>query len=225
MSGWVAGAVVVGGVVAAVGSNMAAGKAAKATQNATNAAIAQDQRALDQQAQLSQPYRDLGTSNIDTYQKLLKGGPSAQATLESLPGYKATRDSGIEAAKRASAAGGLNLSGNQLAGVEQYGAQLADSTYQQTLNNFLQPIQLGQAAAAGQAANIGTSAGNVSNALINQGNNIANIDANQIAGITRAGQNTANQLITYNTLQGLNNPGGGGGGGPNVTYGGSDAIG
>jgi hypothetical protein len=84
-------------------------------------------------------------------------------------------------------------------------------------------VGIGQAAAAGQSANIGAAASNKSQIEIGQGNNIANIDANQIAGITKATTGATNQLITYNTLQGLNNPGGGGS--PNITYGGSDAIG
>jgi hypothetical protein len=222
MSGWVAGAIVVGGVVGAVGSNLAAGKAASATTSAANTAASEQQRALDQQATLSQPYRDLGTNNIQTYQNLLTGanGPNGAAapgsaaaganieqTLQSMPGYQATLDTGIEAAKRSSAASGLNLSGNQVAGVQQFGSQLGDQTYQQMLNNLLQPVQLGQAAAAGQAANVGTAATNLGNIAIGQGNNLANINANEIAGITKAGTGAANQLITYNTLQGLNNPG------------------
>jgi hypothetical protein len=233
MSG-VAAAIVGTGVVAA-GATIASGAmSAGATKDASNAAITEQQAALQQQAQLSQPYRDLGTNNIQTYQNLLTGqgtgsapgtaapgsaaaGANIENTLQSMPGYKATLATGTEAAERSAAASGLNLSGNQVAGVEQYGAQLADSTYQQQLNDALQPIQIGQAAAAGQAANVGTSANNISNALINQGNNQANIDANTVAGITKAGSNATNQYLTYNTLQGLNNPGGGGGGSP-YTY-------
>lgn len=209
----VAAAVIGAAVVGAAGSAYAGSEAAGATKDATNASIAANQSALAQQTALSQPYRDLGTSNIQTYQNLLTGGgqgaAGAEATLQSMPGYQATLNTGVEAAKRSSAASGMNLSGNQVAGVEAYGAQLADSTYQQQLNNLLQPIQLGQAAAAGQAANVGTSASNISGALINQGNNMANIDANTIAGITKAGSNATNQYLTYNTLQGLNNPAGG----------------
>lgn len=231
----VAAAVIGAAVVGAAGSAYAGSEAASATGKASNAAISEQQQALQQQATLSQPYRDLGTNNIQTYQNLLTGanGPNGPATpgspgaganieqtLQTMPGYQATLDTGVEAAKRSSAASGLNLSGNQVAGVQAFGSQIADSTYQQQLNNLLQPIQLGQAAAAGQAANVGTSASNIGNIGINQGNNVANIDANEIAGITRAGSTAANQLITYNTLQGLNNPAGGGGGAPATpTYG------
>lgn len=221
----VAAAVIGAAVVGAAGSAYAGSEAASATSKASNSAISEQQQALQQQATLSQPYRDLGTNNIQTYQNLLTGangpgGPAApgspgasaniESTLQSMPGYQATLTTGTEAAQRAAGASGLNLSGNQVAGVQQFGSQLADQTYQQQLNNLLQPIQLGQAAAAGQAANVGTSAANIGQIGINQGNNTANIDANEIAGITRAGSGAANQLITYNTLNGLNSPAGGG---------------
>lgn len=211
MSGYVAGAVVVGGIIGAVGSNLAAGKEASATQNASNAAISEQDKALAQQAALAAPYTAQGQKGIATYNALTTGSPQQiQQTLEATPGYQATYGQGIEAAKRASAAGGLNLSGNQLIGVEQYGAQLGDSTYQQAINNALTQEGIGQAAAAGQSSNIGAAASNIAGIQVNQGNNIANIDANEIAGITRAGSGAANQLLTYNTLQGLNTPGGGG---------------
>src|ERR1700722_13465906 len=238
----VAAAVIgVSAVVGAAGTAYAGHEAAQATESASNAAITEQQTALQQQAALSQPYRDLGTSTIPTYQNLLTGAGvgstpgtaapgSAQAganilqTLQNTPGYQATLTQGTEASQRAAAASGLNLSGNQVAGTEQYGAQLADSTYQQQLNNLLQPIQLGQAAAAGQAATVGTAASNIGQIGINQGNNIANIDANEIAGITKAGSNATNQYLTYNTLQGLGGGGGGGGGLPS-SYGGATGVG
>lgn len=205
MSG-VAVAIGAAAVVGAAATVYASNQSKNATENATNAAINQQNKALSEQAQLSQPYRDLGTSNLQTYQSLLSGGPSAQQTLENLPGYKATLDTGVQSAERAAAASGLNLSGNQVTAVQQYGSQLADNTYQQQLNNLLQPIQLGQAAAAGQAANIGTSANNISNLVVGQGNTNAAINANEIAGLSKIAGTSANQYLTYNTLKGLNNP-------------------
>ena len=207
MSGWVAGAVVVGGVVGAVGSSIAAGKEASATQNAATTAAQVQENALNQQLTLAQPYTAQGQAGISTYNALTSASPQQiQQTLASTPGYQATLTQGTEAAQRAAAASGLNLSGNQLQGVEQYGAQLGNSTYQQAINNALGQESIGQAAAAGSAANIGSTAANVAQIGINQGTNIANIDANQIAGITRAGTGVANQALTYNALQGLNNP-------------------
>jgi hypothetical protein len=218
----VAAAVIGAAAVGAAGSAVAGSESASATNNASNAAISQQQQALNTQTQLSQPYRDLGTNNIQTYQNLLTGangpagsnaapgsataGANIEQTLQNTPGYQTTLNTGVEASQRAAAASGLNLSGNQVAGTQAYGSQLADSTYQQQLGNLLQPIQLGQAAAAGQAANVGTSASNMAQIGINQGTNTANIDANEIAGITKASSTAGNQLLTYNILQGLNSP-------------------
>lgn len=213
MSGVVAAVVGGAAVLGAAATVYGANKAASATTNASNAAINAQNTALAQQQKNAAPYMALGTSNIPTYQALLTGGggPNAganiQNTLANTPGYQATLQTGTEAAMRAAGASGENLTGNQIQGVETYGAQLADQTYQQQLQNLLQPVQIGQAAAAGQSANIGQAATNVGNIAIGQGNTQAGITANEIAGITRAAGNAGNQAITYQTLAGLNNPG------------------
>jgi hypothetical protein len=214
MSGiWTAvGVAVVGAASTAIASN----QAKKTTEGATNAAISEENKALTQQEQLAAPYQALGTANIPTYQSLLTGGggPNAganiQNTLAQTPGYNAALTTGTEAAQRAAGASGLNLSGNQVAGVEQFGAQLGDATYQNELNDLLAPIQLGQASAAGQAANIGGAATNISNLLNQQGQTTAGIDANTVAGLTKAASGAASQYTTQQTLAGLNNPAGGG---------------
>lgn len=215
-------------MVGAVGSSIAAGKSASATTSATNASIAEQQSAIAQQATLSAPYRQLGEANIPTYQNLLTGGgaggPTPQQTLESLPGYQFTKSSGIEAAQRAAGASGLNLSGNQVAAVEGFGANLADSTYQTELNNLLTPIQMGQAAAAGQAQAVSGGANNISSLISNQGNTNAAIQANEIAGITKATSGAINQGLTYQTLNNLNNPNGGAPPGGWAVGGGPDSV-
>lgn len=201
-------AVAIGGaaLLGAGATIYASDNAANATRSASNNAITLQQQALQQQLQLAQPYTDLGKAALPTYESLLGIGPGGAGdinkTLESLPGYKATYDQGVEAAKRANP----NLSGNQVIGAEQFGAQLADSTYSQRLQELLQPIQIGQGAAAGQAANIGATANNVSQIGINQGTNNANIISNEVAGLSKLASGAANQYTTYKTLQNLNNP-------------------
>ena len=67
---------------------------------------------------------------------------------------------------------------------------------------------------AGQASQnaTGTLAG-ANNALsgiaVNQGNTMAGIQSNEIAGLTKAAGNGINQYNTHNTLNALNNPNGG----------------
>jgi hypothetical protein len=203
-------AAVIGGGAAIYGAN----KAASATSSASNAAISFEEQALQAQEAETAPYRALGTSNIPTYQNLLTGGggPNAGAnilqTLQNTPGYQATVQQGDESAARAAGASGLNLSGNQLTGVQQEGAFLGNQTYQQQLNNLLAPIQIGANAATNTASNIGQTAQTVGGQIVSQGQTTAGIDANEVAALTRSAGGGANQYLTYNALQGLNNPSG-----------------
>lgn len=227
----VAAAVIGSAVVGAAGSAVAGSEAAGATRDASNAAISQQQSALAQQAQLSAPYRALGESAIPQLQSLLgigtpgKGGqPSAADVQKQLaldPGYQFLQQQGTQNTLNAASAQGMNLSGNTLEALSKFNQGLANTTYEEQIQNLQNAVGIGQGAAAGQAANVGTAAGNISSTLVNQGNTLAGIDANTAAGITKSIGNAANQYTTYNTLQGLNNPAGApvGASAPAVGYG------
>jgi len=210
MSGTIA-AIAIGGsaVLGAAATVYGANKAADATTAASNAAISEQQQALAQQQAIAAPYVAQGQQGIATYNALTSATPGqAQQTLQNTPGYQATYTTGVEAAERAAAASGLNLSGNQIQGVESFGAQLGDQTYQQAINNALGQETIGQSAASGVSANIGQTASTIGNIGINQGNTNASITSNEVAGLTRAAGTAGNQFLTYNALQGLNNPAG-----------------
>lgn len=202
-------AAIIGAAVVAGGSAMAAGSmAAGATKDASNAAISEQQQALNQQAQLSQPYRDVGTGAISQYEALLGTGPNSNAqtiqqALENTPGYQFTQSQGQKGILNAASASG-GVSGNTLTALDQYNTGLADQTYQTALGNSFNAVQLGQAAAAGQAANIGNAANNISSTLTNQGTNIANIDIGTAAGISKAVSGGAQNYAEYSALQALN---------------------
>jgi hypothetical protein len=202
----VAAAIAGAAVVGAAGSAVAGSEAAGATKAASNAAIQQQQNALNQQAQLSAPYRQLGQSAIPQLQNLLGLTPGVNPTdaLRQTPGYQFQQQQGTQNTLNAANAQGMNLSGNTLEALSKFNQGLADTTYQQSVGNLENTVNTGQAAAAGQAANIGNAANNISNALINQGNTLAGIDANTVAGITKSVGNAANQYTTWQTLQGLN---------------------
>lgn len=203
-----------GAVVGAVGSAVAGSEAAGATKDASRAAIDQQNKALTEQGQLSQPYRDLGQAEIPTLKNLLGiGGADPTKALEATPGYQFAKGQGLQATTNQASAMGLGLSGNMLQGLDKFSTGLADQTYQSAVGNAENVVNTGQAAAAGQAANVGNAAGNISSTLVNQGNTLAGIDANTAAGISKSIGNAGNQYITATTLAGLQNPGGGGGGG------------
>lgn len=207
----VAAAIIGGAVVAGAGAAYAGSEAAGATRSAANQATNAQLTAQDKAIAQAAPYTSLGQAAIPTYENLLGIGSGgtvdpklAQSTLENLPGYQFTKNQGVENTQRAASASGLNLSGNQLAAVTQFSTGLADQTYQTELSNLLAPVQIGQAAASGNAAIIGQTGTNLANIAIGQGNNTAAIDANTIAGLTRAGSNATDQYLTYKTLQSLN---------------------
>lgn len=201
------GAAVVGGVGSAVAGN----QAAKATEGSTNAAIGEQNAALQQQATLAAPYTGLGQAAIPQYENLLGigagGTGSIQAALAQTPGYQFTQQQGETGILNAASAQG-GIGGNTLAALDQYNTGLAQGTYQQQLGDVQGAVGLGQAAAAGQATNIGTAAGNISGALINQGQTTAGIDANEAAGISKAIGGAANQGIEAQTIGALNAQGG-----------------
>jgi hypothetical protein len=155
----------------------------------------------------------LGESALPQYQALLGIGPNANsattlAALQATPGYQFTQQQGETGILNAASAGG-GVSGNTLAALDQYNTGLASGTYQQAIGNIQGAVGLGQAAAAGQASNIGTAAGNISNTLVNQGNTNAGIYANEGAALSKIAGNTASQFTTLSALNSQTNPGGG----------------
>lgn len=217
----VAAAIIGGAALAAGGTMIAGSEAASASRDASNAAIQQQRDALAQQERLSAPYRQLGETSMGAYQQLLGIGKDgkldpnlARQTLQNMPGYQFQQEQGQQQTLAAAGAMGLGLSGNTLAALSRYNQGLAESSYQQELQNLLAPVQLGQAAAAGQAANVGQGAANMGNIMMNQGQNQANIAMGQMAGITGAIGNGINQYTTMKTLGALQ--GGGAGASPYV---------
>jgi hypothetical protein len=150
---------------------------------------------------------------MGAYENLLGIGPNgqvnpqlAQQTLQNMPGYQFAQQQGQQQTLAAAGAMGMGLSGNTLTALSKYNQGLADQTYQQELQNLLAPVQIGQAAAAGQAANIGQGAANMGNIMMGQGQNAANIAIGQMGGITGSIGNALNQYTTMNTLKALQNP-------------------
>lgn len=203
-------ATAVAGVAAAGATVYAANKSAKATSNASRDAISEQDKALQQQAELSAPYRGLGESAIPQLQALLGisgSGTDATTALRNTPGYQFAREQGLTAATNAATAQGLSLSGNTLEALDKYGTGLTDQTYQSQVGNLLSTVGIGQGAAAGQAANVGSAAANKGNILVNQGNTLAGIDANLAAGLTKAIGGGVDAYQTNQILKDLQNPG------------------
>jgi hypothetical protein len=213
---FVAVAIGVSGVAGAAGSIVAGSEAADATENAAAMQVQAQREALAQQEKLSAPYRGLGESAIPAYQRLLGIGPNGQQLspqqisqqLTQMPGYQFQLTQGLENTKRQAAAMGLGLSGNTLQALDKYSQGLASTSYQNQLENLLNPIKIGQASAANQAAAAGQTGANLSNIYGAEGQNQANIAMGTAQGVTNAIGGAANNYVTMNTLKGLQGGGG-----------------
>lgn len=179
MSGWVAGAVVVGSVASGVMQSKAAKDAASTQAQAADNATAAQREALDKQIELNKPFYDVGVSAVN---KLAGRGEYTpeKFNFQADPGYAFTLDQGLKAMNAAAAARGGLISGNALTAGQKYGQGLGSTYYQQAFNNYLannaQNLQAYNTNTANQQylANLGqSSANNQANAIGNFGNSAA----------------------------------------------------
>jgi hypothetical protein len=150
-------------------------------------------------SQLQQPTTTTAaptTSNVTT------GGMNSaviQAALEKLPGYQFTKTQGLKAVQNLASSKGLGVSGSAIKGAADYVTGLADSTYGNQFNRFMDAAKLGQASAAGQATNSTNAAGNIASTIQGGGNAWGN-------AFNNAGNAGAQGLYANNlSIQGTNN--------------------
>ena len=186
----IAGAAVVGAGASLIGSSKAskaAKDAAKEQTKATNAAIAAEQKALERQIGLQEPFRQVGVNALAQYPGAAAPSyqPFGMAQFQADPGYQFRMSEGLKALERSAASRGILSSGQTLKDITRFGQDTASQEYQnafarymleterkrrETLDPLEYQIGLGQAAASGQAANIGTTAGSTSNLMQALGN-------------------------------------------------------
>ena len=186
----IAGAAIVG----AGASIFGASKAAKATKDAakqqtkaTQAAITAEEKALERQIALQEPFRKVGVNALAKYPAAAEPTytPFGMSQFQTDPGYQFRMSEGLKALERSAASRGLLTSGPSAKGIMRFGQDLASDEYQNAFTRYmaetqrmreerLSPLEyqigLGQAAASGQAANVGTTAGSTSNLLQSLGN-------------------------------------------------------
>ncbi len=172
----IAGSAIVGAGASLFGSSQAsksADKAAKQQKKAAKIAAAQQKEALERQIGLQEPFRQVGVNALAQYPKAAEYTPFGMPQFQADPGYNFRMAEGMKALERSAAARGLLQSGGTLKGIQQYGQNLASDEYQNAFQRYLterqaklSPLEyqigLGQAAASGQAANVGTTAGSIS---------------------------------------------------------------
>lgn len=148
----------------------AAEAAAQTQAQAAYAGIEEQRRAREEMQKTLSPYVQAGNLSISAQMDLLGlNGPEKQAAvmaeLQNSPQFAAMARQGETALlQNAAATGGLR--GGDLQGaLAQFRPQTLASLFQQRLGNLGGLTQIGQASAAGQAANGMESAGNIANLL------------------------------------------------------------
>lgn len=178
-------------------SSKAAKDAAKAQTKATQSAMSQQQAALERQIGLQEPFRQVGINALAKYPAAAEYTPFGMQQFQADPGYGFRMSEGMKALERSAAARGLLQSGGTLKDIARFGQNLASDEYQNAFQRYLTERQaklapleyqigLGQAAASGQAANVGTTAGQMSDLTQALGNIAAQRDvtrANVMSGL------------------------------------------
>jgi hypothetical protein len=188
-----AGIAAAGAIGGAAISASGADKAAKKQKKAAKKAAQIQQNALKQQTELAAPYVEAGKNALAEYQKLAPYQDFGMAQFQADPGYNFRMAEGLKALERSAAARGLLSSGTTLKGITQYGQNLASSEYENAFSRYLSQREArmdpyrylsgqGQAAAAGQAANVGTTGAALADIAAQRGN----IQAAQAAGSANA---------------------------------------
>lgn len=159
------------------GSNKAADAQKKAAKKAAQA----QRETLAVQTELSKPYVEAGKNALAEYQKLAPYQDFGMAQFQADPGYQFRMSEGMKALERSAAARGLLQSGGTLKGVQKFGQELASSEYENAFSRYLTQREarmdpyryltgIGQAAAAGQAANVGTTGATLAELAAQRGN-------------------------------------------------------
>jgi hypothetical protein len=180
----IAGSAVVGAASSLIGGRSqakAAKDAAKAQTKATKATIAAQERALERQIGLQEPFRQTGVNALADYGTASQYTPFGMDQFQADPGYSFRMSEGLKALERSAASRGILQSGQTLKDITRFGQDAASQEYQNAFQRYLterqarlQPLEyrigLGQAAASGQAANVGSTATNVGNLTTSLGN-------------------------------------------------------
>ena len=211
----VAAALIGSSVVGAVGSGIAGGQQASAS---NQAAQTQLQMYNQTRADLS-PFVQGGTQAFQNLQNfysnsgpvgtllgLSPGGADAQlAALRNTPGYQFAQGQGVQALDRSAASRGTLLSGGQLKDVTSYGQGLADQLFQNTLGNY-NSFGTALSGMASLGENAGAQTGNAgATAAANAGQfqqNAGTANASATAGIT----NQIGGLLQNSNIQQLFSP-------------------
>ena len=173
MSGWVAGATVVGSLVGANASS----KAAKTQAASADRAADLEREMFERNIELNAPFREAGVTALNKLVPLAtEYTPFGTDQFQADPGYSFRMSEGMKGLERSAAARGGLLSGATLKGIQRFGQDLGSQEYQNAFNRYqterqarLNPLQslagVGQTTSQQLGAAGTQMAGNVGNLM------------------------------------------------------------
>jgi hypothetical protein len=173
MSGWVAGATVVGSLVGANASS----KAAKTQAASADRAADLEREMFERNIELNAPFREAGVTALNKLVPLAtEYTPFGMDQFQADPGYAFRMSEGMKGLERSAAARGGLLSGATLKGIQRFGQDLGSQEYQNAFNRYqterqarLNPLQslagVGQTTSQQLGAAGTQMAGNVGNLM------------------------------------------------------------
>jgi hypothetical protein len=215
MSGWVAGAVVVGSVASSYMQSQAAGKAADQYAGQAERGLQYNREMFNLINEQNAPYRATGERGATLYNQLADTGyltaqPSMNDLTRLMPNYKFNLDQGMgQLNSQINAAGGA-VSGNAIQGAQQFaqgyaGNALADAFNQYQANRSNVVSNVNALTGVGQNANA-TTATAASGASANASNLLSSIGNAQAAGTmgqANAWASGLNNISNYAMLYGM----------------------
>jgi hypothetical protein len=215
MSGWVAGAVVVGSVASGYMQSKAAGRAADQYAQSAERGLQYNQSMFDTINAQNAPYRATGERGANLYNQLADTGyltaqPSMDDLTRLMPNYQFNLQQGLGQLNSQINAGGGLVSGNAIQGGQQFaqgyaGNALADAFNQFQANRTNVVSNVNALTGVGQNANA-TTATAASGATANASNLLSSIGNAQAAGTMGAANAYAsglNNISNYAMLYGM----------------------
>lgn len=132
MSGWVAGATVVGSLVGASASRKAASTQAAAADRA--AELQKEQ--FERQVELQAPFREAGVRALPELEAASRYTPFGMGQFQQDPGYAFRLSEGQKALDRQAAARGGLISGGALKAAQRFGQDMGSQEYMNAFNRY-----------------------------------------------------------------------------------------
>lgn len=213
-----------GSLLSGVGGIMGGNSLANANRSAGNQsamlnaiAMQQAQQRFSKAQGLMKPYITSGTNALDMLMGYLQGGANGvggggdslistfaptMERLEQTPGYQFVKNQGLKAVQNSAAARGLGSSGNALQQGADYATNLASTTFQQQLQNYMaqnqqafnmlfNPAQMGGNMAQANLQGVN----NFNNTMLGAAQGVGNTMGNALIGGASAQANGMNSLF------------------------------